>query len=105
MKSDGELNSEIWAASFSELNITKNDFLVMEKFVKFTEKMLESVPKAQKDPFSAVYSEMQGLPVKTISANDKHVTELVSISDYSASESDFEIPSDYNEQNLGMTGR
>lgn len=104
LKANDDIKSEIWAAPFSSVGIKEADMAVMKSFSQFMADMLKSVPKSQKDPFSAVYEELKGIPVKTINTSDNSVSELVSVKDYSATESDFAVPSGYTEQKLPTSG-
>ncbi|MFA7325539.1 MAG: hypothetical protein WC121_02675 [Candidatus Kapaibacterium sp.] len=104
LKANDELKSEIWAAPYSTVGINEADMGVMKSFSAFMNDMLKSVPMAQKDPFSAVYDELKGIPVKTINATDNSVSELVSVKDYTATENDFIIPEGYTEQKLPTAG-
>ena len=104
LKANDELKSEIWAASFASIGIKEADMAVMKSFSEFMNEMLKSVPMTQKDPFSAVYEELKGIPIRTINASDNSVSELVSVSDYTASESDFVVPSGYTEKKMPTSG-
>lgn len=104
LKANDDLKSEIWATPFTLVGIKEADMAVMKSFSQFMTDMLKSVPKTQKDPFSAVYDEIKGIPVKTINSSDNTVSELVSVKDYSATESDFAVPSGYTEQKLPTSG-
>lgn len=104
LKADDEIQSEIWATTYSTLGVDAKDFEVMNKFSAFSSDMLSSMPKIQKDPFSAIYDEMKGIPVKTINMSNDSVNELVNVSKYNASDEDFAVPSDYKEQKLSMPG-
>lgn len=104
LKANEDLKSEIWAAPFTSVGIKEADMAVMKSFSGFMTDMLKSLPKSQKDPFSAVYDELKGIPVRTINASDNTVSELVSVKDYSSNESDFAVPSGYTEQKLPTSG-
>lgn len=104
LKANEELKSEIWAAPFSTIGISESDFSIMEKFSNFSAELLEGVPGAQKDSFSAIYDEIQGIPVMTKSNTTDMINELVSVDQYDATDSDFEIPFDYSEKKMTMPG-
>ncbi len=104
LKANDELKSEIWATPYQTMGIDESEMAVMKSFSGFMNNMLKSVPMAQKDPFSAVYDELKGIPVKTINVTDNTVSELVSVKDYTATESDFSVPSDYTEKKLPISG-
>jgi DNA-binding protein YbaB len=104
LKADNEIKSEIWAAPFKSVGINESDMAVMKSFSDFMNKMVKSIPMAQKDPFSAMYDEFNGIPVKTINTTDNSVNELVSVEEYNATDSDFAIPSGYTEKKLPTSG-
>lgn len=104
LKADDELKSEIWAAPYSTVGIKEADMAAMKSFSGFMGDMLKAVPMVQKDPFSAIYDEIKGIPVRTINATDNTVNELVSVKDYSATEADFAIPSGFTEKKIPMPG-
>ncbi len=101
---DDELKSHIWAAPYTSVGIKESDMSVMKSFSQFMNDMLKAVPMAQKDPFSAVYDEFKGIPIRTINATDNSVSELVSIKDYTATEADFAIPTGFTEKKIPMSG-
>jgi|GEM_PF-2432300 uncharacterized protein DUF4412 len=104
LNANEELKSEIWAAPYSSVGIKEEDMAVMKSFSEFMNDLLKSIPMAQKDPFSAVYDELKGIPIKTINASDNTVSELVSVKDYSATDTDFDIPTGYTEKKIPMAG-
>jgi len=104
LKADNDIKSEIWAAPFKSVGINESDMAVMKSFSEFMNKMVKSVPMAQKDPFSAMFDEFNGIPIMTINTTDNSVSELVSVTEYSASDSDFAIPSGYTEKKIPTSG-
>jgi hypothetical protein len=104
LKADGSKNSEIWATDFNQLDINENDFNIMKKFSEFTATMLDAIPNTQKDPFSAIYDEFKGLPVRTVNIKTNSVSELSRVEQY-GDEIDLVIPSDYTEQSLDLPNR
>ena len=104
LKANEDLKSEIWAAPYSTLGVSKSDISILGKFSNFSAELLKAVPSAQKDSFSAIYDEIQGLPVMSINSTNNNINELKSISQFTSKLSDFEIPSDYNEKKIPMPG-
>ena len=104
LKADGSTTSEIWATSFTELEVDENDLKVMKDFTKFSATMLDAIPNAQKDPFSAIYDEFEGLPVMTKNIKTNSITELTSVEEY-YNEVEYEIPNDYTEQSIDLPNR
>lgn len=104
LKADGSTTSEIWATSFSELDVNSNDLKIMKDFTQFSATMLDAIPNAKKDPFSAIYDEFEGLPVMTKNIKTNSVSELTSVENYS-NDIEFEIPNDYTEQSLNLPNR
>lgn len=104
LKANDDLKTQIWAAPISSLGVSMADMAVMEKFSNFSAELMKAVPSAQKDPFSAIYQELKGLPVMTINNTSNMVNELKSVKEYSYLESDFQIPSNYSEQKMPMPG-
>ena len=104
LKADEKLMSEIWAAPYSSVGISESDMNVMKSFSNFMKDMVKSVPMAQKDPFSAVYDEFKGVPIKTLNKTSNSVSELVSVKDYTPKDSDFIVPSGYEEKKIPMNG-
>lgn len=104
LKADEDLMSEIWAAPYTSVGISESDMNVMKSFTNFMNDMIKSVPQTQKDPFSAVYDEFKGLPIKTVNKTSNSVSELVSVKDYNPSESDFIVPAGYSEKKIPMKG-
>lgn len=102
-KADGSITSEIWATDFSELGINENDFAIMKNFSAFSSSMLDGLPNTKKDPFSAIYEEFKGLPVKTIHKTTNSITELSKVENYDG-KVNFTIPEGYTEQSMNMPG-
>lgn len=103
LKADGVVTSEIWASDFSEIGIDEKDFVIMKDFSAFSTSMLDALPNATKDPFSAIYDEFKGVPVKTIQKTTNTITELTNVENHIGS-INYKIPDGYTEQSGNIPG-
>jgi hypothetical protein len=110
---DGELDSELWVASYKSLKIVESDVQGFRKLTAFQEKMIDSFknnPLAKESMKSGItlFSEIDGFPLLVKSykngqvENEFKVDSLVNVGSDAAR---YGIPSGYRKQEMPNLGR
>lgn len=110
---DGKKITDMYIASFSSINFTKNDFQAIEKMITYFKENLseiivlfpsgESFVQVGFDDSSPIFKE--GIPIKTVSyKNGKPTDENIvkTVLKQNIDESIFNIPSDYTKKQISM---
>lgn len=104
LKLNGEQLSEVWASPIENLGFNESDFTVLKKFANFSSKVMEIVPFKKGNSMSAIFENIEGLPVLSKNSETDETTELKSVTKYTPTSEDFDIPDGYTEQKIPTRG-